>query len=101
MLTGVALAFGFFELLLRTNDEERISKELERLQLLNALLIKAGYAEYLFEDFAESSFEVLRMLKKQVAESKNAPEDTSLVTVFNDQGESDAIITHFKVRLNA
>lgn len=92
---NTALAFGYFELLLR-GGSKALTAEYERMKSLNELLNKAGYQEYIYEDFADSTFTLLQTLASSAEEQKDW-DDTLLVTELNDEGTSNAIITHFKV----
>lgn len=84
------MAFGFFELLLRSGDQNRIGMEHARITSLNGLMESVGYQSYVYEDFAEATFALFSTLQNNPADEAN------LLDTFNDSGLSDCIITHFK-----
>jgi len=94
-LTSVqAIAFCYFETLLRLGDRNKIIAEETRLKSLNNLLNSVGFQEYLYEDFVEDTIGLLR----QISESIPVRDDgAALLASFNDVGISSGIITHFRV----
>lgn len=97
MLTfPIAIAFSYFETLLRIGDKARILEELTRLRSLNNLLNQAGFAEHLYEDFVA---ETLNLLSEIAYSLPASGDDAGLLKAFNDAGISSAIITHFRVRI--
>jgi ubiquitin thioesterase protein OTUB1 len=96
LTSPIAIAFSYFETLLRIGDKTRIVGELARLKSLNNLLNQAGFAEHLYEDFVAETIDLL----SDLAYSLPPPgDDTGLLKAFNDAGISSAIITHFRVRI--
>ncbi|KAL7268562.1 hypothetical protein RUND412_008812 [Rhizina undulata] len=95
-----AVAFGYFELLLRTGDLNLIGMEHARIASLNNLMDAAGFRSYLYEDFIQATYNLF--IKLQSTEVINAPyDDTELLAAFTQSGVSDAIITHFKFLTSA
>jgi ubiquitin thioesterase protein OTUB1 len=93
-----AIAFTYFEALLRVGDASKFAQEEARLNSLGNLLEHIGYGRDIWIDFAESAFELLRKLQRSTEQYDGAAE-TILLDTFNDMGESMAIITFVKVRL--
>lgn len=95
-----AIAFTYYEALLRLGDKNKFLEEETRLRSLHNLLNTIGFQEDLYEDFADECFELLR----KTAASVPAADDSaaaSLLTSFNDVGLSMAIITYFKLLTSA
>jgi ubiquitin thioesterase protein OTUB1 len=88
----VALAFGFFELLLRSGDPNRIGMEHARITSLNGVMESVGFQSYIYEDFAEATFDLFSALGSMIPSG-----EAQLLNTFNDAGLSDSIVTHFKV----
>lgn len=90
-LTPTAVAFGFFELLLRCADPNLIGMEHARFSSLNNLMESVGFQSYIFEDFAQATLDLFNSFI-------GAPSDYDLlIDTFNNPAISDAIVTHFKV----
>ncbi|KAK6502286.1 hypothetical protein TWF506_002869 [Arthrobotrys conoides] len=95
-----ALAFGWFELLLRTGDAKRIEVEHNRLEALCKMFKDLGMADYLYEDFVAETLKLL----KAIGESPvidNPYDDAVLVEAFNEDDISNSIITHLKLLTSA
>ncbi|KAK6330918.1 hypothetical protein TWF718_003114 [Orbilia javanica] len=95
-----ALAFGYFELLLRTGDAKFIESEYDRIESLNKLLDSVGMSEYLYEDFVDETKRVLKAISKSPT-IDNPYDDKLLVEEFNNADASNAIITHLKLLTSA
>jgi len=90
----LAVAFGFFELLWRNGDQNALGMEHARIASLNGLMESVGFQSYIYEDFAEATFDLFTTLSSgTISPSDDAP----LVSTFNDPSISDSIVTHFKV----
>lgn len=96
LLTLPAIAFTYFEALLRVGDVTKLEDEEARLNSLGNLLDHIGYSRDIWIDFAESAFELLRKLGNSLRNMDGAAADILLQT-FNDMGESMSIITYVKV----
>ncbi|KAL8743374.1 MAG: hypothetical protein Q9190_004254 [Brigantiaea leucoxantha] len=93
-----ALAFGYFEALLRLGDSSKIAREVVRLKSLNNLLNTTGLDPDLYIDFVEVTLELL----EQTATSFPCQDDgAALLNSFNDEGLTGAIITHFRLVTSA
>ena len=86
-----ALAFGYFEALLRQGDSSKILAEAARLKSFNTLLDSMGWNEEFYEDFVH---ETLELLKKTAT---SIDDGTLILDRFNDQAKCSAITYHFKV----
>ncbi|KAH7073402.1 peptidase C65 Otubain-domain-containing protein [Paraphoma chrysanthemicola] len=95
-----AIAFTYFEALLRVGDASKFGQEEARLNSLGNLLEHIGYGRDIWIDFAESAFELLRKLQHSTEQYDGAAE-TILLDTFNDMGESMAIITFVKLLASA
>ncbi|KAF2489043.1 cysteine proteinase [Lophium mytilinum] len=95
-----AIAFTYFEALLRVGDKNRFLEEETRLRSLRNLLNTIGFQEHLYEDFADECFDLLRRTGAAIP----AVDDSAaaeLLASFNDVGISMAIITYFKLLTSA
>jgi hypothetical protein len=91
-----AIAFTYFEALLRVGDVNKLGDEEARLNSMGNLMEHAGYARDIWTDFADEAFELLRKLGDSLQLMDGAAADI-LLSTFNDMGASMAIITYFKV----
>lgn len=90
------MAFGYFEILLKSGDPNRIGMEYARVSSLNNLMNLAGLESYIYEDFAEATSSLFMQISGSPAIDR--PYDISpVVNAFNNPDISNAIITHFKV----
>lgn len=93
-LVYIAIAFGYFQLVLQSGNIEFINREWARMTSLENLLKAAGYNRYIYEDFANETLNLYRLI--QTATLSNDPEGlSSLVNAFNE--DSDSIIAYLKV----
>ncbi|KAI9784256.1 MAG: hypothetical protein M1816_000928 [Peltula sp. TS41687] len=93
-----ALAFGYFETLIRNGGRSRILEEQTRLKSLNNLLNRVGFDKDLYEDFVDETFHLLR----ELASLLPSPDAASiLLQRFNSDEVSSAIITHFRLLTSA
>lgn len=99
LTTPPAIAFTYFEALLRVGDASKLEVEEARLNSLGNLLDHIGYSRDIWIDFAEEAFELMRKLASSLRAMDGAAADILLQT-FNDIGESMAIITYVKVCLS-
>lgn len=90
----LAVAFGYFETLAKLNDVNKFSEEEARLRSLSNVLNAAGYEPYLYEDFAEETFELLRNVRSAM-QAGNV--ETALLDAFNNEYLQNNIITHLRV----
>jgi ubiquitin thioesterase protein OTUB1 len=86
-----AVAFSYFETLLRIGDRQKFLEEETRLNSLQNTLKDIGFQEHLYEDFVD---ETLSLLRETAVASDNG---AALLQVFNDYSRSQSIITFLKV----
>ncbi|KAF2192580.1 cysteine proteinase [Zopfia rhizophila CBS 207.26] len=95
-----AIAFTYFEALLRVSDVNKFEDEEARLQSMHNLLNTAGFPEHVYIDFVEECFGLLQKLAASLRALDGTVADT-LLESFNDLGVSMAIITYFKLLASA
>jgi ubiquitin thioesterase protein OTUB1 len=95
-LTDSAVAFGYFENLFMLRDVTRVQQELARIKSLNSLLDQVGQEEHLYEIFVDATEEVFNAVIQSI--QNGAPNESFLVNAFNEEYNSNALITHFRVR---
>ncbi|KAL5119532.1 hypothetical protein ACEQ8H_002597 [Pleosporales sp. CAS-2024a] len=95
-----AIAFTYFEALLRLADVHKFADEEARLASMGNLLEHIGCARDLWIDFADVAFDLLRKLADSLQAMDGAAPDILLHT-FNDYAESMAIITYVKLLASA
>ncbi|GAB7351899.1 hypothetical protein MBLNU459_g2441t1 [Dothideomycetes sp. NU459] len=92
-IRGDAIAFGYFEALLRHGDHAKFLEEETRLRSLSNLINLAGYDHTMLDDFADETYDLLRKCRGWI----NVPNaEDKLVHAFNDEGVQNSIITHLK-----
>ncbi|KAF2433008.1 cysteine proteinase [Tothia fuscella] len=90
-----AVAFGYFETLMRIGDSQKFREEETRLKSMCNILNAAGHQEHLYEDFADDTIELLR-------ETASASDGgAALLQTFNDSNRSMSIITYLKLLTSA
>ncbi|KAF2270788.1 cysteine proteinase [Lojkania enalia] len=95
-----AIAFTYYEALLRMGDVSKFEFEEVRLRSLNNLLNSAGFVEDVYVDFADEAYELLQKLAASLRDMDGtAP--TTLLNTFNDPSIAMAIITYFKLLASA
>lgn len=80
--------------MLHIGDSGRFLQEEARLRSLANVLNAAGFEQYLYEDFADELFELMRRLATALDEGTG---DEALLEAFNDEGVQNCVITHFRV----
>ncbi|EOA81662.1 uncharacterized protein SETTUDRAFT_174325 [Exserohilum turcica Et28A] len=95
-----AIAFTYYEALLRLADVNKFDEEEARLNSLGNLLDHIGYSRDIWIDFADEAFELLHKLANSLRSMDGQAADILLRT-FNDMGESMAIITYIKLLASA
>lgn len=91
----VAVAFGYFENLLNLQNPMQVHHELMRIKAMNALLDQTGQEEHLYEIFVDATEEVFNQITTAI--QNGIRDETFLVNAFNEEYNSNAIITHFRV----
>lgn len=94
----LAIAFCYFEALLRIGDVSKFETEEVRLKSMANLVKSTGFAEDYVDDFAQEAFDLLSQLSSALQSMDTTTTDAILLQAFNDFGRSMAIITYFKVR---
>lgn len=89
------MAFGYFESLFALRDQAKIAQELARIKSFNAMFDAVGQQEHLYEIFVDATEELLKSMAEQIA--NNNQDETFIVDAFNNEWNSNAIITHFRV----
>lgn len=90
-----AVAFGYLERLLYLGDSGKCFQEEARLRSLSNVLNSAGFDAYLYEDFADATFNLVRDVANAIDAGNG---DEVLLNAFNDESTQNYVITHFKVR---
>ena len=88
-----ALAFGYFETLLRLGDAAKIREEAAKFRAFAALMHAVGNPD-LYEDFIEGTSE---LLEQQAATLPNHDGGAALLAIFNDEQRSSQLTYSFKV----
>ncbi|KAF2467200.1 cysteine proteinase [Lindgomyces ingoldianus] len=95
-----AIAFTYFEALLRVADVNKLEDEEARLQSMHNLLNAAGFPEHVYIDFVDEAFGLLQKLSASLRAMDGAGPETLLQT-FNDPSTAMAIITYLKLLASA
>ena len=90
-----ALAFGYFETLLRLGNASKMLEEAARFRAFQALMHAVGPPD-LYEDFIEPTAE---LLEQQAATLPNHDGGAALQAIFNDEAPSSQLTYSFKVGL--
>jgi hypothetical protein len=93
-----AVAYGFLERLLHIGDSGRFLQEEARLRSLANVLNAAGFVPYLYEDFADELFDLMRRLATALDEGNG---EEALLDAFNDENLQNCVITHMRVGLQS
>ncbi|PWY82211.1 ubiquitin thiolesterase [Aspergillus heteromorphus CBS 117.55] len=94
-----AVAFGYFESLLGLQNLMQVHHELVRIKSLNVLLDQTGQQEHLYEIFVDATEGVFNQISEAI--QNGIQDETFLVNAFNDEYNSNAIITHFRLLTSA
>ncbi|CAD0084358.1 unnamed protein product [Aureobasidium vineae] len=92
-----AVAFGYFENLFRVGDRTKFLEEETRLKSLGNVINMAGYSQFIWEDFADDIYALLR--KCMSADSSNS--EAFLLEYFNNEEIQNQIITYLKTLTSA
>lgn len=90
------MIFGYFETLYSLRDPLRVQRELSRIQSLNTLLVQVGLDPSLYEIFVDATEDTFAQTSAAIQNGER--DGTFLVNAFNDDFNSNSIITHFRVR---
>lgn len=94
-LRELAIAFGYFENLFRLRDSAKVEQELARIKSLNSLMDSVGQQEHLYDIFVDATVELLEQMSTVIGNGSH--DDACIVNAFNEEYNSSAIITHFRV----
>ncbi|KAM5496507.1 putative ubiquitinyl hydrolase 1 [Microsporum canis] len=94
-----AVAFGYFENLFALQDEAKVVQELARIKSFNRMFDAVGQQEHLYEIFVDATEELLNHMIEHIAGDN--PDDMFILETFNDEWNSNAIITHFRLMTSA
>ncbi|KXT00572.1 hypothetical protein AC578_5219 [Pseudocercospora eumusae] len=89
-----AVAFGYFEALIHHGDGNRFGMEEARLRSLGNVVLQAGFSQMVFEDFADTTYELLRELAIALNENQDAV--ALLLERFNEDVVQDYIVSHLR-----
>jgi hypothetical protein len=73
----------------------RVAQELARVKGFNKLLDQVGHQEDLYEIFVDATEDLLVQVSQAIA--AGSYDESFLVNAFNDEYNSNAMITHFRV----
>ena len=90
-----ALAFGYFETLLRLGDAPKMLEEAARFRAFEALMHAVGIPD-LYEDFIEPTAD---LLEQQAATLPNHDGGATVLSIFNEDAHSSQLTYSFKVGL--
>ncbi|KAJ5655042.1 Ovarian tumorotubain [Penicillium lividum] len=94
-----AVAFGYFETLFALRDPTRLQRELVRIKSLSLLLDQVGQPENLYASFVDAT---VGIFEQTLAAIQNGEQDeTFLVNAFNEEYNSNAVLTHFRLLTGA
>ncbi|KAK1030441.1 hypothetical protein LTR33_017096, partial [Friedmanniomyces endolithicus] len=88
-----AIGFGYFEALIHLGDSNKFLEEETRLRSLSNVVNAAGFDSFIYEDFADEAFNLLREVANAM-HTGNASE--VLHNAFNDDMVQNYLITYFK-----
>jgi len=93
-LINPAIAFCYYECLLKIGDRGRFAQEEVRLISLRNTVLLSGQQVDILEDFEDVALNLL----KETAKTIGAPDaEDRLVQAFNDDLNQNYIITYFRV----
>ncbi|KAL9101028.1 MAG: hypothetical protein Q9163_003670 [Psora crenata] len=93
-----AIAFGYFEALVRVGNPKKTRGEAERLRSLNKLLDDTGQEAFMYEDWVELT---LSLLEQTASASAGPDKEAALLKAFNDLDTANAITQHFRMITSA
>ncbi|KAF5861128.1 hypothetical protein ETB97_000568 [Aspergillus alliaceus] len=99
VMKGDAVAFGYFENLFNLRDALRVHRELTRIKSLNLLLNQVGHEEHLYEIFVDATEIIFSQILDAI--QSGVHDDLFLVDAFNNEYNSNGIITHFRLLTSA
>jgi len=91
----VAVAFAYFETLIRLGDRNRLAEEVARMTSFNNFLRTVGGYSDLVTDMADEAIDLLRTISASIADAPGAAE-LILAQRFADANIGSYIIAHFR-----
>lgn len=76
-------------------NDSLVERELARIKSLGQILSQVCQEELLYEEFVEATVGVFSQVLQAI--QSGAQNDSFLLDAFNDQYNSESIITHFRV----
>ncbi|KAL2037943.1 hypothetical protein N7G274_009418 [Stereocaulon virgatum] len=89
-----ALAFGYFEALLRIGDKAKVHTELTKLQNYIKRFESVGFPDFAYEDIVDVTFDLLR---QTAASLPNSDGGAALLAAFNDVSTQNSLVYHFRL----
>ncbi|KAK3172527.1 hypothetical protein OEA41_005849, partial [Lepraria neglecta] len=89
-----ALAFGYFEALLRIGDKAKVQTELTKLQEYIKRFESVGFPDYAYEDIVDVTF---ALLEQTAASLPNHDGGAALLAAFNDVTTQNSLTFHFRL----
>ena len=94
----LATLFAFFETLLHLGSQSKCTNAIANLNSMESLLQKWGYSEIIYEDFRDTTLELLERISTWTL----LPDaEAALTAAFNDAQTSQEVIQYFRVSYNA
>ena len=93
-MTFLAVAFGYLEALIHLQDLNQFDEEEARLRSMYNILDAAGYDRFMYEDFADELFTLIRRVKDGLL---HGTAEDILIESFNEDMVQNYVITHIKV----
>jgi ubiquitin thioesterase protein OTUB1 len=89
-----AVAFGYFEALIRQNSVTTFEEEEARMCLLRSIVQDAGMSSEVCDDFFEEAIDLLKKLAKSLA---TGTAENLLLDTFNNEGVQEYLVFCMKV----
>lgn len=92
------VVFGYFEILLNSGDIGLVTREKERLQGFEQTIRAVGTDYDILVDMFDYTWDLFDAVKTAIDRGDRS--EQVLMEALNDQGSSNSIVYHFKVRVN-
>ncbi|KAK4199798.1 putative ubiquitin thioesterase [Triangularia verruculosa] len=91
-----AIAFGYFETLVKGGDKGQVEAEKLRLEGLNSFIeVQGGHSPYVYSDFVEETLLLLDRVAALIGNPEQAMRE--VYSTFNDSELANAIMYHFRL----
>jgi hypothetical protein len=94
LLIRIAAVFGYFEVLLQSEDLQKIEQERTRLKTFDATMNAAGIPVDMLEDMFDCTYSLLDRIKAAIEVGDKT--QTAILQAMNNEGDSSCILYHFK-----